>query len=268
MPEEASAVMARNLQARIKSRENRGLVILIIKFLIYLILAAGLVELFYPGTVTKYFDFRPSISQVSLGLFAIVVAVFVFDIIQVGNWQMIRRARVELITELSRHDVAERMSLTDPVTSTFDRRYLDEIIPREVARADRHETTLTFVKLNLEKFDGVDERLGFQTGDRILKEAVQMMKRCFRPTDIIIRYGVAEFLIILPETAKHGALAAVRRLLGKADEWNRRDTIPGFTLEISVGVADYTKGHDVRDALAEVETHVQLYRDQQAPGAH
>ena len=98
MAQEASAVMAQRLQARIKSRENRGLVVLIVKLLVYLVLAAGLLELFYPGTVTKYFEYRPTLSQVSLSLFGIVLAVFVLDIIQVGNWQMIRRARVDLIT--------------------------------------------------------------------------------------------------------------------------------------------------------------------------
>jgi diguanylate cyclase (GGDEF)-like protein len=266
MAEEASAVIAQALQARIKARENRGLVILIFKLLLYAVLFAGLMELFYPGAVTKYIDFHPTLPQLSLGLFGMVVGIFLFDLLQVGNWQRIRRARVDLITELSRRDMAERLSLIDPVTGTFDRRYLDEIIPRETARADRRDTSLTFVKLALEKFDGVDERLGFQASERILKEAVQLMKRCFRPTDIIVRYGVADFLIILPETAKHGALTAVRRLLGKAEDWNRREAARGFEMHLSVGVADYAKGKDVRDALADVETRVQLYRDTQAPG--
>ncbi len=268
MAEEASAVLAQSLQARIKARENRGLVILIIKLLVYLVLAAGLLELFYPGTIGKYVDFRPSLAQVSMGLFGIVVAIFVLDLIQVGNWQMIRRARVHLVTELSKRDRAERLSMVDPVTGTFDKRYLDEIIPRETARADRRETTLTFVKLSIEKFDTANDKLGFQAGERILKEAVQLFKRVFRPTDIIVRNGIADFLILMPETAKHGALIAVRRLLGKVDDWNRREAVHGFEMALGVGVADYTKGHDVRDALVAVETRVELYRDREVPGSH
>ena len=260
---EASAVLAQRLQARIKSRENRGLVVLIVKLLVYLVLAAGLLELFYPGTVTKYFDYRPTLTQVSLGLLGIVLAVFVLDMVQVGNWQMIRRARVDLITELSRHDVVERMTMVDAVTGTFDKRYLDEIIPREVARADRRETTLTFVRLTIEGFDNADKTVGFQGGEKILKETVQLMKRCFRPTDIIVRSNVADFIVILPETAKNGALTAVRRLFGKVNEWNRREAAHGFTLELSVGLSDYTKGHDVRDALNALEARVQIYHDQE-----
>ena len=258
---EASAVLVQRLQARIKSRENRGLVVLIVKLLVYLVLAAGLLELFYPGTVTKYFDYRPTLTQVSLGLLGIVLAVFVLDMVQVGNWQMIRRARVDLITELSRPDVVERVTMIDTVTGTFDKRYLDKIIPREVARADRRRTTLTFVRLTLRGFDNADRTLGFQGGEKILKESVQLMKCCFRPSDIIVRSNVAEFTVMLPETAKNGALTAVRRLLSKVNDWNRREAEHGFTLELSVGLADYTKGHDVRDALNALETRVQIYHD-------
>jgi diguanylate cyclase (GGDEF)-like protein len=267
MADEASAVLAKSLQARIKARENRGLVLLVFKLLLYAVLFAALMELFYSGSVTKYIDFRPSLAHLSLGLFGLVVLIFFLDILTVRNWQKIRRARVELVTELSRRDMAERLSLIDPVTGTFDRRYLDEIVPREAARADRRETTLTFVKLNIERFDSIDPTKGFQQGERVLKETAQLLKRVFRPTDIIIRHGVSDFLIILPETAKHGALTAVRRLLAKVDELNRRKAFEDFVLELSVGVADHTKGRDVRDALSAVETRVQIYHDTQSPGA-
>ena len=267
MAEEASAVLAKALQARIKGRENRGLILLVFKLVLYAVLFAALMELFYPNSVTKYVDFRPTLYQVSMGLFGLVVFIFFLDILTVRNWRIIRRARVELVTELSRRDMAERLSLIDPVTGTFDRRYLDEIIPRETARADRRETTLTFVKITIDRFDSIDPTKGFQMGERVLKETAQLLKRVFRPTDIIIRHGVADFMVILPETAKHGALMAVRRLLTKVDEMNRRRTFEDFVLALSVGVADYTKGHDVRDALVAVETRVQLYHDTQSPGS-
>ncbi len=266
MPEEASAVLAKALQARIKRRENYGLLLLVLKMLLYATLLATLVAVFYTESVQEYLHylpFRPTIPQLELGLFVIVIAIFILDLITLGNLGMIRRARAQLVSELSRRDRAERLSLVDPVTGTFDRRYLDEIIPREAARADRRETTLTFVKLCIEKFETIDPAEKFQTGERVLKETAQLLKRCFRPTDIIIRYGVAEFLVILPETAKHGALTAVRRLLTKVDELNRRRTLEDFVLQLSVGVADYTKGHDVRDALVGVETRVEIYRDSQ-----
>jgi len=270
MAEEVSAVLARSLQARIKRRENYGLLLLLLKLLLYGTLAAALTAVFYTESVQDYLQYlptRPTMPQLILGLFGIVVAIFVLDLITVGNWGMIRRARTQLITELSHRDTAERLSLLDPVTGTFDRRYLDEIIPREAARADRHETTLSFVKVTIDRFDSIDPTKGFQLGEQVLKETAQLLKRVFRPTDIIVRHGNAEFLVILPETAKHGAMMAVRRLLTKVEELNRRGDFQDFVLQLSIGVSDHTKGQDVRDALAAVDARVQIYHDTQSPGA-
>jgi diguanylate cyclase (GGDEF)-like protein len=109
--------------------------------------------------------------------------------------------------------------------------------------------------------------MGFQLGEQVLKETAQLLKRVFRPTDIIVRHGNAEFLVILPETAKHGAMMAVRRLLTKVEELNRRGEFQDFVLQLSIGVSDHTKGQDVRDALAAVDSRVQIYHDTQSPGA-
>ena len=269
MAEEASAVMARSLQARIKRRENFGLLLLVLKMLLYGTLFATLVAVFYTESVQEYLQylpFRPTVPQLILGLFGIVVAIFVLDLLTVANWGMIRRARTQLVTELSRHDAAERLSLVDPVTGTFDRRYLDEIIPREAARADRRETTLSFVKVTIDRFDTIDPTKGFELGNKVLKETAQLLKRVFRPTDIIVRYGPADFLVILPETAKHGAMMAVRRLLTKVEDLNRRGEFQDFVLTLSIGVSDHTKGKDVRDALVAVDSRVQIYHDTQSPG--
>jgi diguanylate cyclase (GGDEF)-like protein len=262
--DEVSTVFAQPLQNRVKALEARALWLWLLNLLAAVVLTAGVVFLLYPDVFGSAVDFRPTLLQLSRGLFALLGLIFVLDLLALVQWRAIRQARGELLAELSRRDAAERRALTDPVTGTFDRRYLDEVIPRETARADRRETTLSLVKLGVERFEGVDARLGFQAGERILQETAQLLKHCFRPTDIIIRYGVAEFLVLLPETARLGAINAVGRLFTKVDEWNRRKPIPGFELELSVGVADYTRGKDVRDTLGAVETRVQLYRDRRA----
>lgn len=270
MAQEASAVLAQSLQARIKRRENYGLLLLVIKMLLYSTLFATLIAVFYTESVQQYLQylpFRPTVPQLILGLFGIVIAIFVLDLVTMANWGMIRRARTQLVAELSRRDATERLSLLDPVTGTFDRRYLDEIVPREAARADRHEATLSFVKVTIDRFDSIDPTKGFQLGELVLKETAQLLKRVFRPTDIIVRHGNAEFLVILPETAKHGAMMAVRRLLTKVDELNSREEFQDFVLQLSIGVSDHSKGKDVRDALTAVDARVQIYHDSQAPGA-
>lgn len=265
MPE-ASSVLAETSQARIKALERRGLCYWLINFLATLLLAVGLSWLLYPQVVGPLIEYRLSLQNLSRLLFGFLGLIVISNLLMLALRRSLRRARLAMVSELDRHDAMERLSLIDPVAGVFDRRYLDEIIPRETNRADRRETTLSFVKLSLEGFDDVDSRLGYQAADKILKEAAQLLKRSFRPTDITIRYGSNDFLVIMPETAKHGALTAVRRLLAKVDEWNRKKPVPGYEMEFSVGVADYTKGRDVRDSLAALDTRVQLFRDQQTPG--
>jgi diguanylate cyclase (GGDEF)-like protein len=263
--EEASNILARTLEGHLRALERRNLWLLLLNLLVNLLLVVGLVQLFYPQKLSDLLPYRLSLIHLTMVLFGLVGLIFLLNLFAIVQLGSLRRARGHFASELARRDQAERMSLVDPLTGTFDKRYMDEIIPREVARADRQESTLSFVKLGVERLDEAETNLGFQAGERILKEAAQLLKRVFRPTDILIRYGHGEFLVIMPETAKHGALTAVRRLLMKVDEWNKHKIVPGYEMDMSVGVADHTKGKDVRDALVAVDTRVQLYRDKQGP---
>jgi len=263
--EETSNVLAKTLEGHLRALERRNLWVLLLNLLVNLLLVIGLVQLLYPEKLGDLLPFRLSLVQLVTALFGLVGLIFLLNLFAIAQLSSLRRARGHFANELARRDQAERMSLIDPVTGTFDKRYMDEIIPREAARADRQESTLCFVKLGVERLDEAETNLGFQAGERILKEAAQLLKRVFRPTDILIRYGHNEFLVIMPETAKHGALTAVRRLLMKVDEWNKHKVVPGYEMDLSVGVADHTKGKDVRDALVAVDTRVQIYRDRQSP---
>ena len=263
--EETGKGLGQTFQARIKPKESRLSAFLALLFIFSALSLAGLFEAFYPETMGKYTNYHPTLIQLSQALFALAGVSTLLALVALIDARAIRRTRGEMLTEVASRDNFERLSMLDAATGLFGRRYLDEIIPREVARAERRETGLSFVKLRMEEFDAASDRLGIETIEKIVKEAAQLLKNCFRPTDIVIRTDRAEFLIILPDTAKHSALIAVRRLLTKVDEWNARKPIAGFQMDLSVGVSDHTKGKDVRDALAAADTHVQLYRDQQAP---
>lgn len=264
---EASDLLAGSNEARLRSLERRGLWYLLLNLLGLVLVTVGLVELLYPQMLEAVVENRLSLPTLSMMLFGFLGIIVLSDLLALTLRSSLRRARSELVADMARHDAAAKLALMDAVTGTFDKRYLDEIIPRETNRADRRESTLSFIKLIIEGFEGVDSRLGPQAGDRILQATAQLLKKAFRPTDIIVRYGTNEFIIMMPETAKQGALTAVRRLLTKVDEWNRNKIIPGFELQLMVGVSDYTKGKDVRDSLVALDTRVQMYRDKEAPGA-
>ena len=118
------------------------------------------------------------------------------------------------------------------------------------------------MKIEVDNLAELTTRSGGEAGDRVLKEVAQLLKRSLRPTDVVVRYDTSEFLIVMSETSKHGALVAVRRLLERADELNRANSgIPGYPIRLSYGVAAHRKGIDVRDVLAAAGHSVKLYRE-------
>ncbi|HUU14179.1 MAG TPA: GGDEF domain-containing protein [Terriglobia bacterium] len=264
--EQTTATAARNIRGRIEKLERANLVISLAALLVSLLLVATAVSVVFPDFVGKYVDLSPVEPYLHISLIVLVALALVFSFYALRVRRRLKRERREFVDELAERDTADTLALIDPQTGAFNQRYLDIILPRETGRAERWDTTLSFLKLSIEEFDTLDERLGAEAVDRILKETAEVIKKCLRPTDIIIRQGPAAFLVILPETSKHGALTGCRRLLEKVDDWNRKASVPGFELKLSIGVSDYQKGKDVRDALAAADTRVQLYRDRYSSG--
>jgi diguanylate cyclase (GGDEF)-like protein len=261
-----TATAAQNIRGRMEKWERANLIISLAALLVSLLLVATAVSVVFPDFVAKYVDLGPVKPYLHISLIVLVALTLVFSTYALRVRRKLKIERREFVQELAERDAADTLALIDPLTGAFNQRYLDVILPREIGRAERWDTSLSFLKLFIEDFDTVDERLGAKAADQILKETAEVIKKCLRPTDIIIRHGPAAFLVIMPETSRHGALTGCRRLFQKVDDWNRKGSVPGFELKLSLGVADHVKGRDVRDALAAADTRVQLYRDRYSPG--
>jgi diguanylate cyclase (GGDEF)-like protein len=261
-----TATAAQNIRGRMEKWERANLIISLAALLVSLLLVATAVSVVFPDFVAKYVDISPVKPYLHISLIVLVALTLVFSTYALRVRRKLKIERREFVQELAERDAADTLALIDPQTGAFNQRYLDVILPRETGRTERWDTSLSFLKLTIEEFDAVDERLGAEAAGRILKETAEVIKKCMRPTDIIIREGAATFLVIMPETSKHGALTGCRRLLEKVEQWNRKGVVPGFELKLAIGVADHTKGKDVRDALAAADTRVQLYRDRYSSG--
>jgi len=263
--EQERVVQAENLQRQLRILERRAFSLSLSTLLGTLLLGVGIGGLMLPRLAQRLMPPQLLAHYLTPSLLGLVALLVLLELIALRQRRALRQV-ADLVDEVVRRDTAEKLSLVDPVTGTFNRRYLDEIIPRETSRADRRESSLSFVKLSLDDFSSLDARLGYQAGDRILQEVAQLLKRSFRPTDIIVRYAGDEFLVVLPETGPQGALAAAQRLLSRVDEWNRRKPIRDYKMQLSIGVGGYTKGADIRDVLAATDHRVELYRERKEAG--
>ncbi len=92
-------------------------------------------------------------------------------------------------------------SIRDPLTGLYNRRYLEETLERELHRADRHDTSLGLILLDIDHFKTFNDTFGHAAGDSLLRNVGALLQSYTRHEDIACRYGGEEFVLILPGAA-------------------------------------------------------------------
>ncbi|HZQ94899.1 MAG TPA: diguanylate cyclase [Candidatus Sulfotelmatobacter sp.] len=102
------------------------------------------------------------------------------------------------IANLRLREALRNQSIMDALTGLFNRRYLEEILEREVRRALRSDQSVGVMMLDLDHFKNFNDTYGHEAGDTVLREAASFLKRSVRAEDIVCRFGGEEFVVILP----------------------------------------------------------------------
>ncbi len=111
-----------------------------------------------------------------------------------------------------RNEEIARLSITDPLTKAYNRRYLNDHLPAAVKRSLRYDHPISIVICDIDHFKNVNDTHGHQAGDRVLEKFARSIRQCIRDeVDWLVRYGGEEFLIVLPETDMDGAHRAAER---------------------------------------------------------
>ena len=137
------------------------------------------------------------------------LALWVEDELQV---KLLSEAQSSLIAE---RDELRRRSMLDPLTRTWNRDAILEVLGRELARAARDRVPLSLMMADVDHFKGVNDSLGHPAGDAVLLGVVRNLRAALRPYDAIGRYGGEEFLIVLPHCANGSALRIAERMRKK-----------------------------------------------------
>jgi two-component system cell cycle response regulator len=142
----------------------------------------------------------------------------------------------QLKEELYKH------SIRDPLTDMYNRRYLEEIFPRELANADRSNAPISFVMMDIDHFKKINDTYGHPAGDRVLLTLSKFFREHIRVGDLIFRYGGEEFLAILINSDAQAAYQIADRW--QTDLENQTTKIDGdlVNITISIGIAEYGKG--------------------------
>jgi two-component system cell cycle response regulator len=132
-----------------------------------------------------------------------------------------------------------RLSITDPLTGAYNRRYLTEQLPREIDRAARYERQLATVMCDVDHFKRINDTQGHLVGDDVLKWFFGQLQHGVRASDWVARYGGEEFLIVLPETNVANAAVAAEHLRASLAATPFPGVTGGLPVTASFGVAGW-----------------------------
>lgn len=141
--------------------------------------------------------------------------------------------------EVQYHEEIYRLMMTDGLTQLHNKRYFDEMLDREVARAKRYKRMFSLLVFDIDHFKAINDRFGHLAGDAILRQLGAVLLGRLRVNDVLARTGGEEFALITPEVGLDGAkelAGKINRLIG-----DTRFEFDGTRVDvtISVGVAEW-----------------------------
>jgi len=132
------------------------------------------------------------------------------------------------------------LAITDGLTQCFIKRYLDQLLRDELARAKRYRRPLSVLMLDIDYFKSVNDDFGHQQGDLVLGEIGQIIRTSIREMDSPARYGGEEFIILMPETEGAQTLAMAERIRQIIENHEFKSlTDKPLKLTISIGIATF-----------------------------
>ncbi len=196
---------------------------------------------------------------------ALVGIVLVFSVYVLYQQTMIIRMRNQLADQIqslarveSLTDEVYKLAALDQLTGLYNRRSGEQRLAEEISRAVRHERPLTILLMDLDGLKQINDRLGHAAGDLVLKSFSDRLRKAIRGSDLAVRLGGDEFMVLLPECRADEVKHVLSRLEGLVVEYES-NRIP---CRYSRGWTDYKPGESAEELLRRGDEA--LYADKRA----
>jgi len=137
-------------------------------------------------------------------------------------------------------EATKKLATIDPLTGVWNRRSLEEALQREKDRSERFHHSFSILMLDVDNLKILNDTYGHLLGDEVIKTIARTIKSSCRRIDMVGRYGGDEFVVILPETDRKGAVKVSEKILSRIK--SKSLTAPDGTkipLSVSIGIASY-----------------------------
>lgn len=144
----------------------------------------------------------------------------------------------------------QESAFTDGLTGLYNRKFLDEHSKKLIPHAKRDNFNVGVLLLDMDHFKAVNDEYGHDIGDKVLKELARILLENVRESDLVVRYGGEEFVILLVNIAEDEALKVANKIKQKVSE-NEIDVYAGSKLRktISIGLSMYPKDSSSFDSV-------------------
>lgn len=140
-------------------------------------------------------------------------------------------------------------AIRDPLTDLFNRRYLEETLDHEIARASREGYSICILMIDLDHFKKVNDTYGHEAGDHVLKAIATTLSQETRRGDFACRYGGEEFVVVMPNIDTLVVYERAEKLRNTLNSLYIPYGIYSLTITISMGIASYPANGQTREAI-------------------
>lgn len=137
--------------------------------------------------------------------------------LRLGDDSALRISLIDDVDEQLQSSLYEA-AVKDPLTGTFNKRYLRENLDRELALAVRHNLPLSLIVFDVDHFKGINDKFGHTCGDIVLTELARLVSSAIRTEDLLCRFGGEEFVIVIKNQNLEKAKQLAERVRACIDE--------------------------------------------------
>lgn len=221
-------------------------------------IAGGLAGVFWLGSESAEEVLFLSRGQMSAILYIVGVTVAGYHLHIVIRNRELLRVKTELLLETLKNEITRLQSMVDPLTRVYNRQSMEELLSKWIQRSERYNQVFSLAVVDLDDFKEVNDKYGHLTGDFVLSEIAGILRSSVRGSDLVIRYGGDEFLLVLSETDQPGAQAVLARIRRQVTHWNEEHAAAPYDISVSMGLSIFEKGKTARQLISEADREMYL----------